>query len=327
MRKRVLETLCCAGFMGVSCWVSLVQAADANSRYVDGIVAVVNDEVITVSQVLRQTMPRERVMVRHMSMDDYRAKVNQLREETLEFLINNELMAAEFEDRGYTLPAEFISEQLDSVVARETSGDWELFRSQLQDEGISLQEFEDKLERRLSADALFDEEVRRKVSVNEKEIKTYYRSHHDEFSRPQSVNLQLLKISSTDRDEQALRHRLQEVVDALKEGASFEQVAQQFSDDPTAENGGDLGWKAVDELNERFKQVAYSMEIDKISPPILLKDGIYLLKINERKDKELQPFSVVRDEIERKLREDKQQERYNEFIKNLRNKFYVKKFI
>jgi hypothetical protein len=41
----------------------------------------------------------------------------------------------------------------------------------------------------------------------------------------------------------------------------------------------------------------------------------------------LQPFSVVRDEIERKLREDKQQERYNEFIKNLRNKFYVKKFI
>ena len=327
MRKCVLKMLSKTGFVFLACLAVSLQAVDKNSRYVDGIVAVVNDEVITVSQVLRQTMPRERVMARHMPQDEFRAKVNQLREETLEFLINNELMAAEFEDRGYTLPAEYVSEQLDSVVARETNGDWELFRSQLQDDGMTIQEFQDKLERRLSADALFEEEVRRKITINEKELKAFYRSNRDEFARPQSVHLGILKISSENRDDKAIRERLQTVVTALKEGDSFEDVARQFSDDPTAKNGGDMGWTPVDGLNDRFKRVAYSMEIGKISPPLALKDGVYLLKVKQRKDKELQPFAVVREEIERKLRDTKQKERYEQFIKSLRNKFYVKKFI
>ncbi len=302
-------------------------AAPDKPVYTDGIVAVVNNEVITVSDVLRQTMRHERALTQRSDRADYRSRINQLRQQTLESLINNELLAAEFEGKGYKLPGDYVSERLDAVVAQQASGDWDKFRAELQEQGMSMAEFEEQLKKQLAAEALFDEEIRRKTIVTDSDVRKYYEENIARFTRPESVKLQVIKIAGENRDEQQIRARLEEVVQALRSGADFADVAKSYSDDSTAADGGVQEWRDFEELPPPFQQFLATAEDGRISPPLPTDDGVWLVRTEETKGEKTQAFENVRDMIEDNLREERQRERFEEFIKNLRDKFYVKKFI
>lgn len=304
-----------------------LHAQQQSQRYVDGIVAVVNEEVITISTVLRQTAPREQALAQQLSAEKFEEAVNDLREKALDSIIEKELMYAEFKSKGYTIPNDFLSERLSQVVASEAGGDWELFRSQLADQNMTLDDFRERLHKQLAVEVLYEEEVRKKVSVTEDDIQNYYYDNKEQFTRPEKVKLQLIFLNRENRTQDQLVHAVEMVMKQLDNGVLFGTVAKRYSDHPSAEEEGVLGWMPIASLNPRLQPVAINLEIGTISMPVGTAEGVYFLKVHERTDEQLQPLSAVRKEISNLLEQKKQRERYEKYTTMLERKFYVKKFL
>jgi parvulin-like peptidyl-prolyl isomerase len=125
----------------------------------------------------------------------------------------------------------------------------------------------------------------------------------------------------TERD--ALRRQAEELRGRLLKGESFEMLAAQYSQGPTASAGGDIGYVERGQTLPELEEAAFRMAVGEISPVIELAQGLYLLKVVDKKGKGLKPFSEVRQEIVMKIEDEKMGQRFDTWIADLRKKSHI----
>ncbi len=112
----------------------------------------------------------------------------------------------------------------------------------------------------------------------------------------------------------------------MKEGADFGDLARLYSEDSTAESGGDWGWIDEKTLNETLSKTAFRLDAGEVSPVITFGGNYYLLYAEAKKNAKTRPLSEVREEIKKRLKEEQQAKQVTEWIKSLREKAYIKTF-
>jgi EpsD family peptidyl-prolyl cis-trans isomerase len=128
----------------------------------------------------------------------------------------------------------------------------------------------------------------------EEALREYYDNHQDEFVVPESVRLQQVVV----RDEQLAK----EILQSLKEGASFEKVAKEKSIVRSAGNGGDAGWGYKGRMDSELEKVVFSLEKNVLSDVIKTGDGSYqVVKVLDRRDERLFPFEDAKERMRNKL--------------------------
>lgn len=90
-----------------------------------------------------------------------------------------------------------------------------------------------------------------------------------------------------------------EVKNKLNEGASFEELAQEYSTDGSAANGGDLGYFGPGQMVPEFEEAAYALEVGEISEPVQSQFGFHIIKLTDKK--EVAPFEEMKEEIREEL--------------------------
>ena len=103
-----------------------------------------------------------------------------------------------------------------------------------------------------------------------------------------------------------------EILNQLKEGKSFENLAKNYSIGPSAENGGSLGWFSTGQMVPEFEAAALMLEIEEVSSPIQTQFGWHIIKLNNQRIKSIQELKELRNEITQSLQQ--------EFIENYINK-------
>lgn len=280
---------------------------------VDRIAAVVNNEVITLSEVDSQ-LPGPTVS------QEERAR---LRRETLDRLIEATLVSQEAARANITVTDQEVDAEMAAVREREKLSEEEFIRA-LAQEGLTLTEYRSRLRDNIRRAKVVSRMVRGSLTIPDARLREYYEQHKDRFTPPATLRLRLLLLpldrDATDAERAVVRAEAQALRLQAVSGEPFEALVKAHSKGPAAEEGGDLGTVRAGQLDPRFEAAVKGLKPGQVSPPVVLESGVALLQLVERSGGEPEPFEKVRDQIYRILYEEEFERALDGWIKELKTK-------
>ena len=200
---------------------------------------------------------------------------------------------------------------------------------QLEAQGISYEKFYEAMKMNLERNNLVDSEVTSKLIITEEEMLEYYRQHRKDYEKDAKVHIASIFLisGSNTSDMEELKQKGIEILERIKNGEKFEAMAREFSMGPGAEEGGDLGNIAVSQIDPQIYNVIKEMEEGSVSELIDRGNSIQIIKLIKRLEDDVTPFEEVKNEIHQALYNEEVEKRYNIWIEELRDSFYIKKIL
>lgn len=181
----------------------------------------------------------------------------------------------------------------------------------LHEQGIDFEKWKADIWESLMIEKLLSREIEHRVSVTQSEVRKYHRDNIDEFMKPEQVHVRQIVLSSEDEARKVLA--------LLEAGADFSSMALQYSTAPEARNGGDLGFFAQGDMPADFN-VVFNLPVKGISGVIKSPYGYHIFKLEERRPAGMRPLEEASAEIEDRLRREKQERYYQQWLKELRTR-------
>ncbi len=253
------------------------------AQLVDRIVAVVNKEVITLSELSSAVGTAERQLRRQGTPSPPRPV---LERQMLERLILDKAQLQKARDTGIRID----ELQLDRAVQRIAENNkltLAEFRRALERDGVPFDAWRQDLREQIMLSRLREREVEDKIQVTDSEIDLFLEEMKAQPQRAEyNVSHILVRVpeqSTPERIEEA-RARAQKARAEAGGGADFARVAASYSDAPDALEGGSLGWRTPERLPELFAAALAAMKPGELSEPLRSAAGFHVLKLNERRD-------------------------------------------
>ncbi len=319
---------------------TLLHAQQKDVIHADRVLAIVNDTVITQFDVQSELVGIARSMRSREQLRQFRRRAPEIASDILDKLIQEELVYAEFRERGFNLPQEMIQERLDAIITREAGGDREKFREMLEDTPLSLDTLRDQIKRRLAVDLMMQQNVGR-AHASPGEVKAYYKENSDEFRKPPTCRVRTVVIDVGDMDTEEREETAKSVyksslVQKLREKSgrheSMENLADavggSYSEDTyLLENSNDSDTESdLYPLRPELRDAVASLEEGERTKPIIIEDQILLLELVERFSSEVHPLDEeLREQIRIRLEADKRDSLKKQFIDKLKEKHFVKR--
>lgn len=302
---------------------------------IDRVVAVVNDDVITLSELNKtgkEFFTRVKEKAPEAEMDKAMAKA---RDDVLSSMIDKTIVRQQAEKLSVTVAEEEVDAAIDQILAR-NNATIEDFRRELAAMNLQEQEYRDNIRDQILQSKLINYEVRSRIVVIEDEIKEYYQKEYTQEKGESGYHI--LQIGFTWRNSVSLekagfdtkeeaREKAEEVRTRVLDGESFKGLAQSYSNLPSAADGGDIGIFKKDELADYMKDVILAMKPGDISPIVETGNTFQFFKLLSVREGDIvvkAPYESVREEIRDILYRAKMEDQYKKWVKSLRDEAYVK---
>ena len=161
------------------------------------------------------------------------------------------------------------------------------------------------LQRRIRYLSITPEPFQLAAKVTDREIERRYNQNLPSYEIPGQVRASHILLKTTENDEAQVRQRAEEVLAQVNAGGDFAALARQYSEDTTAEQGGDLGFFGPGEMVPEFEQAAFSLGTGATSGLVRSPYGFHIIKVTERQEAIDRPLDSVRDEIRQTLVREK----------------------
>jgi len=239
---------------------------------------------------------------------------------------SEKITMAEFKQELDSLPPQYRQMAKDPAIQKEFL-DTLVTRNLIYQEGIR-QKIQDSpavkkqleiFRKKLVVAALLDQEVNRKIKdVSNEELKAFYDNHLKEFQQPEQVKARHILL----KDEK----QAEDVRQKLLKGGDFAALAKEFSTCPSKARGGDLGFFTRDQMVKEFSDVAFSLKPKEISPVVKTQFGYHIIVVDEVKEGRQQTFDVVKDKLREKMRAERKNKYFNDYINGLKKQLQVKTY-
>ena len=306
--------------------VPLIWPALLPAVVVEKVMAIVNGDILTLTEVQEQSVPLIRRMVMESSERSGTPRVDDTHKMVLERLIDQRLQLQEARTQGITTSAAEVDAYLEDLKKNANIKSNEDFQQVLAKEGLALPKLKKDVEDHLTILKIVGKEVRSKIIISEPEVRKAYEDEIDKFVEPTQVKLRYILIAlPRDASPEATseeKKKAEQVLLKLRKGEDFSQVAKENSAGPMADLGGDIGYVKKGELHPDVDKVAFSLREGQISDIIPLPSGFVIIKVEERRTP-IQPYVEVADKIRAKLYGNRVEEKYQEWAQALRTKAYI----
>lgn len=292
------------------------------AELIDEVVATVNGEVITLSELERILVPVHKRYEQIYTGEELRKRKEYSREQLLEQLIENKLILQKAKDEGIGISEAFLEENLAEV--KEKFGSEKEFVAALKDEGTDIEKYKEELEKQLIIRAMMERAVVSKAKPKPKEIIDYYSLHEKEFVKNAEVRISHILIKLGE-DTKKLREEIDSIYAKLEKGEDFGELAKKYSQGPRAENGGDLGFISEGQLKPELEEVIKTIEVGKYSKIIETKQGYHIILVKDRKEERFLKLSEIWDGLEDKLFRQTLQIKHKEWVDQLKEKAHIEK--
>lgn len=219
-----------------------------------------------------------------------------------------------------------VQDQLDKIAKSFPSP--EEYKKGLKEQGVTEKDLKRDIGKNLAIRRLLDEKVAAAVKVDEAEAKKYYDEHTKEFDRPEMVHARhiilLVDKAADDAKKAETKKKMDEIQAELKGGAKFEDIAKKYSQDGSAESGGDLGLFPKGAMVKEFEDAVWNMKPGEVSGVITTPFGLHIIKFEERKAAGSVPFAEMKNDLIRGLESQKKGEAVNKYIADLKAKAKIK---
>jgi peptidyl-prolyl cis-trans isomerase SurA len=298
-----------------------------NLRFANGIVAVAEEKIITVADVMQEIgplLPQLRNEARNEK--EFQERLEQLQDGAIQNLIDRVLIVKEFrKDEKRQIPQQYIENAMADELAERFEGDRSKFLAYLRAKGQTIRDYRREVEENIIFQYMQGQQRKSQSIVSPVRIETYYNENKDRFYREDEVHLRLIQITRTETETDAtLLDQGKMIVARFKAGEKFEDLAKQFSKDLKRSKGGDWGWLKRSDFRKEFSEVAFSLQKGDASDPILLPEGAFILYAEDRRFAGIQPLDEVRDQIERVLIQQMGRASQERWLERLRRNGYVK---
>ncbi|MBN2418220.1 MAG: SurA N-terminal domain-containing protein [Deltaproteobacteria bacterium] len=146
-----------------------------------------------------------------------------------------------------------------------------------------------------------------KVELNEDQLMEYYEENISTFSQEQQVKARhiLFRVDSdaSPEDQKKIEEKAVAVLERIKKGEDFAELAKEFSEDSSKSQGGDLGYFPRGRMVREFEDAAFSLKKDEVSDLVKSDFGYHIIKVDDIKDESVKSYPEVRDEIEKTMRQ------------------------
>ena len=293
---------------------------------VERIVAVVNGDVITLSE-MEQLGKQFFDQVRQTStVFEREEKLKKAREEVLGHLIESKLLGEEMKKKKIEISEREVDSAIDDILKNSGLKEDDL-KKLLAREGMTYSSYRQKVREELGKMRLVSREIKSKIVIDEEQMRRYYRQNLEKFTDPQEIKIQqiFLRLSpNASREEAAgVEREARTILERARKGEDFADLAREHSQGPEAGEGGLLGWFKHKELIPELESVAFKLKAGEVSDLILSPSGLHLLRVLERKGGEPRPFAEVQFKIREEMSQDQADKKFQEWVKDLRAKAYV----
>jgi len=292
-------------------------------QVVEEIVAIVNDEVITLSDFKREYDERLLAAQAQYKGEELDKAIEFVKTHILDEMITDVLLLQMAKTKNIN-----VMDQLKMVVenikkANEIESD-EQFKRALAQQGYNYDDWISAMEKQIMREAVLRNEVGQKVVIDDAEIVDYYKKHQDEFVVPDEYQLRAVYLTIEGKEAGSLEARKAEIEAKVKSGTPFEAVAEADSDEPLKEAKGSLGTFKEGELDKTLLAAVKPLKKGEVTPWVQTKNGWYLLQVEDRKDSRVLSFDDARGRITEKIGTEKQNVEIQKFLTELKTKNYIK---
>lgn len=301
--------------------------ASAKQELLDRVVAVVNDDVITQSELDGLLRPLYEQYMRDYSGQTVMKMLAEAQEKLLSQLVEDRLVYQEAVKKKITATDTDIENEM--AAFKQRFGDNVKLEKALRDENISLKDLQDKLKKQAVVRRLHDIEVRSKVIVSPREVEEYYAAHQTEFAAPEQIRIISLTIKKSDESrakgvtDEAAQSKLLALKARAEQGEDFEKLIEENSEDIYADQGGKGNWilrgQMIPAVDEVVFKTPEGSTTDMIETPI----GYHIFKVVEKQAPVQRTLEQVRDQIHAKIFEQKSEERFDRWMEELRKTAYI----
>ncbi len=170
--------------------------------------------------------------------------------------------------------------------------------------------------------ALIEKVTAKVPRLKHKDVADYYRNNKEQFWTPEMVSAShIVKNIDENTSEETAREAIGKVLEELKSGASFAELADRYSDCPGS--GGNLGYFAPGQMVEEFDKVVFALEPGETSDIFRTVFGFHIARVHDRKPAGVRSLPDVREEIEQALVRDRQERAMEEFVDGLKAKAVI----
>ena len=288
-----------------------VPGSSGASVVIDRVVAVVNDEIITLSDLQREDLK----------------KIGAARDEhlRLEDLIDKKLQLVAAKKNGIDVTELELADALAEIMKR-NSMDRAKFDAELATEGLTYDQYRSELREQIALSRVFNKYVRSGLILDETELRAYYERNQKVYALPEEIRVRQIFIKLPDRatpaQTAAARERARTAFERARKGEDFALLVRELSESENAAAGGDLGFMRRDHALPEIEQATRPLKPGEIAGPLQFASGYHIIRLEEVRTPVL-PFERVKEEIQTTLYQQKLENTYRTWLQTLRSNSHI----
>ena len=295
---------------------------------IDRIVAVVNSDIITLYDLNRAFKPyEENIKALLYAPEKERETLFQVRKDLLDQLIDSKLADQEIERAQITVDEGDIDRTIERMKESRALTDEQL-REGLASQGMTMEEYRKEIKEQILRTKLVNREVKSKIVITKEDVKTYYDSHLDQYAGEKkyylyNIFVRLSPGAGTLEREDAMR-QLENSMAKLNQGLSFEDLVNQLKNSSSRVQGTDLGLFRLEELSEQLQGAVATLKVGEFSEILDTDFGLQIIFVQKIQEIPTKSLDEIESEIEEILYNESVDNRYQDWLNELRKRSLIK---
>ena len=331
-------------FTLLACVLLLAAIALRADDIVDEIITRVDDQIITRSDMEKAKATQlEELKQRYPS--DWQSHVAKAQADTLRDLIDQQLLLERGKDLGITGETELVK-RLNQMRQQMGLASIDDLEKEAQKQGVSYEDFKEQIRIGVVTQQVIGQEVGGKLHISNEDIQDWYNKHQKELEGPEEIGLSEIMVSTQPAKENVeskdkpaaepdknlpedpakvaeAEAKANQLLDQLKKGANFEDLAKKSSDGPTAAQGGTLGTFKRGELAKDLEEKTFSLKAGENTGVIRTRQGFIILKVTAHRPAGIPPLKDVSDRIREAIYSERLEPAARAYLTKLREQAFI----
>ncbi len=304
----------------------LILSWSAPARVVDRIVAQVNDDIITLSDLNREMAEIRQELSAKYSGPQLEEEIQKATKDVLDELIRQKLLLQKGSELGFGANVDVqVSAYLERIRKENKFKDMQDLERAAAQQGLTLPALRERIRRQIITQGVVSEFVGSRITLLSQEVEKFYKDHAAEYTVPEEVTLSEIIIPIENSADEA-ETKAGEILKRLSQGEAFATLASQFSKGPTANKGGSIGTYQTAKLNPEIAKAIASVKDGDTTPVQKTREGFIIYRVDNRKPAAVKPLDDLRDEIKTRIWNQKFAPEYDRFIAQLKEDAYIQIF-
>jgi peptidyl-prolyl cis-trans isomerase SurA len=303
-------------------------AAPARAEVVNGVKAVVHTSVITYGEIESDVMmlaeDYRRQYIRQPAV--FQQKIEAALKDSFDNALKHQMILRDFESSGYNLPESYIEEIVAAEVKR--YGGRTTLTKTLQARGITYEKWRQKVKDQFLVGQLRNQNINRETIISPYKIQAYYNEHKDSYQVAEQVKLRMIMLNkpADEAELEGAKELAQQVLEKLKGGAAFSEMASIYSQGTQRSQGGDWGWAERSVLRSELADLAFNLKPGELSDVIETPQAYFIMLVEDKRASHVKPITEVREEIENLLGQQERTRLEAKYVEKLKKKTFIRKF-